>query len=463
MKAGFGRIMACSLGLMAALTVGYLPAASAQDTAPPPPPGQPAPQDNPAPVYPPQQLDQLVAPIALYPDPLLAQTLMAATYPLEIVEASRWVQDPNNARLRGDQLDAALQPMDWDPSVKSLVPFPQILKMMDGKLDWTQALGNAFLAQQGDVMDAVQRLRAQAASAGTLQSTAQQTVSNQGQTIVIEPANPQTVYVPYYNPTVVYGSWPYPDYPPIYFPPPVGYGYVSGPAISFGIGLGIVGALWGWDNWDWGRHDIHIDDGRYNHINNYVDVHRNRPQYTQNTWQHDPTHRRGVPYSAPAIRQKYQRASAGSANARRDFRGFDNQAAAPRGPAPAAAPRPQQQQQQASVPPNRRASEARPPTGRPAAPASARTAAPPPQQRAPSPPPPQPQHAAAPRSGGTRLFELRPRRRCPRPVAARPGQPPNHASRAAQRSTAARPGPAAAQRPAATQRTTARSDQKGKK
>src|SRR5271163_5025022 len=156
MKAGLVRVAACSLGLMLLSSVVHLPAASAQVAAPPAvPPAA-------APVYQPQQLDQLLAPIALYPDPLLAQIMMAATYPLEVVEAGRWVRDPNNSRLRGDALDAALQQQTWDPSVKSLVPFPQILVMMDDHLDWTQALGNAFLADQAAVMDSVQRLRAQA-------------------------------------------------------------------------------------------------------------------------------------------------------------------------------------------------------------------------------------------------------------------------------------------------------------
>jgi hypothetical protein len=144
---------------------------------------------------------------------------MASTYPLEVVEAARWVEDPNNARLKGDQLAAALQGKDWDPSVKSLAPFPQILRMMDDRLDWMQKLGDAFLAQQNEVMDSVQRLRRQAEEAGTLQSSPQQTVTTQDQTITVEPANPNVVYVPIYDPTVVYGAWPYPDYPPYYFPP----------------------------------------------------------------------------------------------------------------------------------------------------------------------------------------------------------------------------------------------------
>jgi hypothetical protein len=330
MKAGLVRATACSVGLMLLPATGYLATVSAQTAGGPmAAPVQFAQQVNQAPIYAPQQLDQLLAPIALYPDPLLAQILMAATYPLEDVEAARWVQDPRNAALRGDQLDAALQQQDWDPSVKSLVPFPQILQMLNSKLDWTQALGNAFLAQQADVMDSVQRLRAEAAAAGTLRSTPQEAVTTEGQTIVILPANPQTVYVPYYNPAAVYGTWEYPDYPPVYFPPPPNYAYAAGPGIYFGIGFGIVGGLWGWGDWDWGHHDIHIDRDRYNRINDYAIVHDNRPRYTENTWQHDPAHRRGVPYSNPDIRQKFQRASAGSADVRRNFRGFDNRAAAP--------------------------------------------------------------------------------------------------------------------------------------
>ncbi len=335
------------------------------------------------------QLDQLLAPIALYPDPLLAQILMASTYPLEVVEAARWLQDPNNARLQGDQLDAALQQEDWDPSVKSLVPFPQILQMMNSRLDWTQALGNAFLAQQADVMDSVQRLRAEALAAGTLQSTPQETVSTDGQIIIIEPANPQFVYVPYYDPRLVYGVWGYPDYPPFYFPPPANYGYVAGPGIYFGIGFGIVGVLWGWESWDWGHHDIHIDAGRYNGINNYAILHDNRPRYTGNVWQHDPAHRRGVPYSSPAVRQKFQPAAAGSANARRDFRGFDNRGTAPGLAAPSATPQ--------ANPSQRIAPPSSGPTPRPIV----RAVTPPSPQRPPSvvrgaPPQPTVQRPAAP-------------------------------------------------------------------
>jgi hypothetical protein len=315
MVASWARVTVCGLVLLA--TTGSPPGAAAAVL-----PIQLAQQAAPAPTYPAQQLDQMLAPIALYPDPLLAQIMMAATYPLEVVEAERWVQDPNNSRLRGDALDAALQQQAWDPSVKSLVPFPQILVMMDSHLDWTQALGNAFLAQQAAVMDSVQRLRAQAQAAGTLQSTPQETVSADGSNIVIEPANPQQVYVPYYNSASAYGSWAYPDYPPTYFPPPPGYGYSAGPGIYFGIGVGVLAGLWGWNHWDWAHHDIAIDAGRYNRINNYAIAHDHRPAYTGTTWQHDPAHRVGVPYANAAVQQKFQRAPAGSVDARRDFRGF---------------------------------------------------------------------------------------------------------------------------------------------
>jgi hypothetical protein len=162
------------------------------------------------------QLDQLVAPIALYPDPVIAQIVMAATYPLEVVEADRWLQGPGIATLKGEQLTAALQSQPWDPSVKSLTFFPQLLHMMDSNLHWTEQLGDAFLAQQADIMDTIQRLRQRAQSAGALASTLQQTILTEDQEMAIEPVNPDVIYVPVYNPWCVYGVWPYPDYPPLY-------------------------------------------------------------------------------------------------------------------------------------------------------------------------------------------------------------------------------------------------------
>jgi hypothetical protein len=278
--------------------------------APPPPPGEPPPPGQPpqqqaAPIYDQAQLDQLTAPVALYPDQLLGQILMASTYPLEVVEAARWLQDPNNAALRGDALGEALEQQDWDPSVKSLVPFPAVIQMMNDQLQWTQKLGDAFLAQQGDVMDSVQRLRHDAWNNGRLQSTPQQVVTSNGPDIVISPANPGTVYVPYYDPNVVYGSWAYPDEPPYYFAPPPGYVY--GPVIAgigFGIGYGVFGPFWGWDDFDWrGRH-VHIDRDRFRDMDPF---HHDRD--VGDTWQHDPEHRRGVAYRDPVSQQRFTRAN----------------------------------------------------------------------------------------------------------------------------------------------------------
>ena len=285
--------------------------ASSQEMQPPPsPPG--AGQNQNAPAYTQQQLDQMVAPIALYPDPLVAQILMAATYPLEVVQADRWAKDPQNAALKGDQLAAVLQQQPWDPSVKSLVPFPQVLQTMDKNLQWTEQLGDAFLAQQPAVMNSVQQLRQQAQAAGTLQSTPQQTVSQQGPAIVIEPASPQTVYVPYYNPAVVYGTWPYPGYPPYYFPSPFGYAYDDG-LFDFGLGFAVIGSFWGWEAWDWHNHRININNDRFRGINN------GRPGNASGVWQHNPEHRGGVPYNSAATRAQYQR---GSEQARNSYRGY---------------------------------------------------------------------------------------------------------------------------------------------
>src|ERR1700731_1829015 len=194
----------------------------------------PAPPAETLPIFKAEQLDQLLAPVALYPDALLAQILMAATYPLEVVKADRWLQDPSHANLRGDQLAGAIEAEAWDPSVKSLVPFQQLLRMMDDKLDWTEQLGNAVVAQQGDVMDSIQRLRYEAAAAGTLWSNAEQRGTTERQGIVIQPANPELIYPPVYSPAV-YGSWPSPDYPPLDISPP---DYGSGLPLPYGIGFG---------------------------------------------------------------------------------------------------------------------------------------------------------------------------------------------------------------------------------
>jgi len=236
-----------------------------------------------------EQLDQLLAPVALYPDALLAQMLMAATYPLDIVKARRWFQDPRHATLSGEQLGAALEAETWDPSIKALVIFPQILMMMDANLDWTEALGDAFMAQQADVMDAIQRLRQQAAAAGTLWSNAQQRVTEEGQGIAIEPANAGYIYPPLYNPALVYGPWPSPEYPPLDIVPPdygVGFGLPFG--ISFGAGLVVVNKLWRWCSFDWGQRRIRLNVQNSKALDHPVGGSQSA------IWRHDPAHRRAV-------------------------------------------------------------------------------------------------------------------------------------------------------------------------
>jgi hypothetical protein len=209
------------------------------------------------------QVDRLVAPIALYPDPLITQILMAATYLLEVVEADRWLQILASAALKGDALPAALQQQPWDPSVKSLITFPQLLHMMDANLDWTEQLGDAFLAQPADVMDAVQRLRRRAQAAGSLASMPQQTVSTENQQIVIEPANPDIVYVPAYNPWCVYGAWPDGDYPPFYFGTWAGECVSADSIIVFDVGIYPPFDFWAWGYFDWRQHHIRIDYNRF--------------------------------------------------------------------------------------------------------------------------------------------------------------------------------------------------------
>lgn len=262
-----------------------------------------------------EELDQLVSPIALYPDTLLAEVLMASTYPLEVVQADRWATE--NKALKGDQLKAAVDKQSWDESVKSLVATPSVLSMMSTKLDWTQKLGDAVLAQQPDVMDAVQRLRTKAQANNKLQSTKEQKVSvkqeQSKQVIVIEPTVPDTIYVPYYDPGVVYGGWPYPDYPPYYFPAP---GYVPGAILATGIAFGAGYALGRWASggyWgggvNWGNNNININ--RSTNISN-----------VGGNWQHNPQHRQGVRYNNTNVQQKFGNNNIrGGSQERMDFRG----------------------------------------------------------------------------------------------------------------------------------------------
>jgi hypothetical protein len=236
-----------------------------------------------------QQLDSLTAPVALYPDALLAQVLMASTYPSDVSAAAAWSSSHTN--LKGDDAVKAVASETWDPSVQSLVAFPQVLATMASKPDWTTQLGSAFLAQPNDVMDSVQRLRRAAQTAGNLKSTDQQKVIVEQSTIQIQPTSTQVVYVPTYNPTVVYGTWPYPAYPPVYVPPPPGYAIASGFAagIAFGAGIAVTNALWGGFNWN--NHDVNVNVNRYNNINvnNRINANnstarwnRNDPQFNRN-------------------------------------------------------------------------------------------------------------------------------------------------------------------------------------
>jgi len=289
------------------------------------------------------QLDQLVAPIALYPDPLLAQVLVAATYPLEVVQAERWAKD--NKDVTGEALTKAMEGQDWDNSIKALVAVPDVLAMMNKDLDWTARLGDAVLAQQPDVMAAVQRMRALAYENGKLESNDQQSVTvtqevnvNQApaadqapasqpatsqqsapqQAIVIEPTSPEVVYVPYYQPSVVYGTWPYPSYPPYYFPPPPGY--VFGGALARGLawsaGFAIGNAIWG-TGFNWGRNDIRVDVNRNIDFNPNVNINNNNVNVSN--WQHNSEHRRGVNYNNASVENRFSKSDL--ASKREEFRG----------------------------------------------------------------------------------------------------------------------------------------------
>ena len=243
-----------------------------------------------------EQLDAMLAPIALYPDELLTQILMASTYPLQIVAAARWLQSGNNQSLKGDALVKALEKETWDPSVKSLVPFPQVISMLNDNLEWTQQLGYAVATQQADVLDSIQRLRQQAQATGSLKTTEQQTVAVRESAVVIEPTNPATVYVPSYRPAEVYGEWPYPSYPPVYIPPsPLYYppGYVFGAGLAFATGVAVVASLWGWARPGWGYGNVTVNPLRYNNIN------VNRPPIQSGTWR-PPANGAGLPSRPPS-------------------------------------------------------------------------------------------------------------------------------------------------------------------
>ena len=276
-------------------------------------------QDEPAPAPPPpqqtltpDQLDDLVAPIALYPDELVSQVLVASTYPLEVVQAFQWMQ--KNPGLTGPPLTQAAQQQGWDASVQALVVFPDVVKRLNDDVTWTTNLGNAFLAQQQDVMDAVQRMRAKAAQAGKLQSTPQlnvtQTTDNGAPVYEIEPVNPDVIYVPVYDPVWIWGPAAWYPYPHWWWPPRsfvgAGFYFGFGPAINVGFFFG--GGWHGWGGWGWhpgwGNHTV-IVNNTFIHTYNFNTAHITNV-HGATVWQHDPAHRAGVPYAQPALNNRYR-------------------------------------------------------------------------------------------------------------------------------------------------------------
>lgn len=267
------------------------------------------------------QLEQILAPVALFPDALLAQVLMAATYPLEVVQAHQWLGREGRSDLQGEALAQALERESWDPAVKSLVFVPSLLEMMADHLDWTQQVGDALLAQQQEVLDAIQTLRRRAVASGGLKSSEQQVVSQVagagGTTvIVIEQPEPEIVYVPVHDPWVVYGGWPYPDFPPIYYPPPASWrAVVLVAGIAYLRSRPVVTPYWGYARPGWGRGEIDIDAERVQRLP------RDRPQPAGGRWQHDPAHRQGVAYRDDAVRDRFQGDRRQQAGSREQYRG----------------------------------------------------------------------------------------------------------------------------------------------
>ncbi len=269
------------------------------------------------------ELDQIMAPVALYPDALLSQILMASTYPDQVAEAVQWSKAHTDQK--GDDAVTAVQDKPWDPSVASLVAFPQVLAMMGDKPDWVRQMGDAFLAQPDKTMDTVQGLRKKAKEAGNLESTEQQKVAVDESTdptvIIIESSDPQVIYVPSYNPTIIYGTWWWPAYPPYYWPPPPGYGFTAGlvTGIGFGIGISITNSIWGGCNWH--HHEININVNKYNkiNVNRKLDINGNSV-----SWKHNAINRKGTPYADRNSREKYGQKLEG-ADMRQDFRGRDDQ------------------------------------------------------------------------------------------------------------------------------------------
>jgi hypothetical protein len=276
------------------------------------PPANPASQASPGgqdAKIPNDQLDSLVAPIALYPDPLLAQTLVACTYPLELVQLQQWLGQ--NKKLKDKALTDAVAKQSWDPSIQAMATFPDLVKQLTDNIKWTDELGNAFLAQQSDVMDAVQRMRAKAVEKGALKTTEQQKVETKvvenKTVVVVQPAKTEVVYVPSYDPVAVWGA-PYYPYPPVAYP----YYPAGGMLLGFGVGVA-MGAAWG-GGWGWnagwgGNNDININ--RNNTFVNNSNRTGNRVGGANGSWQHNPAHRGGAPYGNRATANRYGGAARG--------------------------------------------------------------------------------------------------------------------------------------------------------
>ncbi|HML79655.1 DUF3300 domain-containing protein [Geobacter sulfurreducens] len=262
-----------------------------------------------------EELTQMLAPIALYPDSLTAQILMASTYPLEVVEAERWRRQ--NMGLKGEELDKALQEKSWDPSVKSLCHFPEVLFAMSEKLDQTRKLGDAFLSQEDDVTATIQELRRKADEQGNLKTTAEQKVTHEKEIIRIEPADPTVVYVPVYNPLYVYGPWWYPAYPPYYWYYPPGFA-ITGGYIGFGPRVFIGFDLFAWAWFDWPVHRVYVDINKTRRFHHY----HYRGDVVRHVWQHNPVHRRGVAYRDRRTSEFYGKRPPRMAPVRPETRGY---------------------------------------------------------------------------------------------------------------------------------------------
>lgn len=343
-------VLLCSAGLLAASGVMFVKSRAPESVSTPSvatPPAAPQPAAQPpvavvAPTYTAAQIDQWTAPIALYPDALLSQILMASTYPANVIQAAQWSQD--NPKMQGDAAIQAVSGQPWDPSVKSLVAFPQLMSLMGENPPWVQNLGDAFLAQPKDVMDSVQRLRLLAQQTGALQSTPQQTVTTEkkkepAQTanatsnatvtatnptvIKIESADPQVVYVPTYNPATVYGTWPNASYPPVYLPPSPGEQFTNSlvKGLGFSLGVATTYAIFSnidWDDdddWDHHHHDNDYDrNGGYNrnvnnniniNVDNFNKISGDRLTDAHRNWQHNPAYRDGVPYPTTPLNNRF--------------------------------------------------------------------------------------------------------------------------------------------------------------